>query len=134
MEVKRHALQYYFGVKLGQPFFRHCDYLSRTLQHKHWSAAESQSVVITLTVTTLQSVYNDKTFELFWEKVQKECEKREVKEPELPRARKVPKGFEIGLTVLRLCIVLLTLKYATQYKATLVPFLLLVTLVGQTYL
>ena len=88
------SFQYYFGVKLGQLMFGHCDNLSRTLQHKDLSAAEGQSVAA-LTVTTLQSVRNDDMFELFWEKVQKECEKIDVEEPELPRARKTPKRYEI---------------------------------------
>ena len=89
------SFQYYFGVKLGQLIFGHCDNLSRTLQHKDLSAAEGQSVAA-LTVTTLQSVHTDEMFNLFWEKVQKECEKIDVEEPELPRARKAPKRYEIG--------------------------------------
>ena len=35
-------------------------------------------------------------FDLFWEKVQKECEKIDVEEAKLPRARKAPKQYEIG--------------------------------------
>ena len=59
------------------------------------SAAEGQSVAA-LTVTTLQAVHTDEMFDLFWEKVQKECEKIDLEEAKLPRARKVPKRYEIG--------------------------------------
>ena len=90
VQSEMRSFQYYFGVKFG-----HCDNLSRTLQHKDLSAAESQSVA-ELTVTTLQSIRNDDMFELFWEKMQKECEKIDVEEPELPRARKTPKRYDIG--------------------------------------
>ena len=87
--------QYYFGVKLGQLIFGHCDNLSRTLQHKDLSAAEGQPVAA-LTITTLQSIRTDEMFDLFWEKVQMECEKLDVEEAKLPRARKAPKRYEIG--------------------------------------
>ena len=95
VQSQMRSFQYYFGVKLGQLIFGHCDNLSRTLQHKDLSAAEGQSVAA-LTVTTLQSIRNDDMFELFWEKVQKECEKIDVEESEVPRARKTPKRYEIG--------------------------------------
>ena len=49
-----------------------------------------------LTVITLQSIRNDEMFNLFSEKVQKECEKIDVEEPESPRARKAPQRYEIG--------------------------------------
>ena len=35
-------------------------------------------------------ILNDEMFELFWEKVQKQCENIDVEEPELLRARKIP--------------------------------------------
>lgn len=35
-------------------------------------------------------------FNLFWEKIQKECKKIDVEEAKLPRARKAPKWYEIG--------------------------------------
>ena len=89
------SFQYYFGVKLGQLIFGHCDNLSRTLQHKDLSAAEGQSVAA-LTITTLQSIHTDEMFDLFWEKVQMECEKLDIEEAKLPRARKAPKRYEIG--------------------------------------
>lgn len=81
------SFQYYFGVKLGQLIFGHCDNLSCTLQHKDLSAVEGQSVA----VTTLQSICTDEMFDLFWEKIQKECKKIDVEEAKLPRARKAPK-------------------------------------------
>ena len=46
------SFQYYFGVKLGQLIFGHCDNLSHTLQHKDLLAAEGQSVAA-LTLTAL---------------------------------------------------------------------------------
>ena len=60
------------------------------------SAAEGQSVAA-LTVTTLQLIHTDEMLDLFWVKVQKECEKIGVEETELPWARKEPKPYKIGL-------------------------------------
>ena len=64
-------------------YFGHCGNLSHTLQHKNLSAAEGQSVAA-LTVTTLQLIHTDEMLDLFWAKVQKECEKIGVEETELP--------------------------------------------------
>ena len=48
----------------------HCDNLSQTLQSKTMSAAEGQKVG-KMVIDTLQSIRNDESYELFWEKVLK---------------------------------------------------------------
>ena len=49
------------------------------MQHKNLLAAEGQSVAA-LIVTTLQLIYTDVVLDLFWAKVEKECEKIGVEE------------------------------------------------------
>ena len=81
--------QYFFGIKLWEIIFGHCDNLSRTLQHTELSAAEGQSIAA-LTVSTLQSICTDEMFNLFWAKIEIESKEIDVDEPQLPRARKAP--------------------------------------------
>ena len=88
--------EFYFGIVLAELFLKHGDNLSRTLQNPNLSAAEGQEVA-RLTVATLQSVRNERDFDLFWCKVLKNnIEKLDVNEHSLPRQRKVPRRFEIG--------------------------------------
>jgi len=54
-----------FGVALGELLLMHSDNLSKTLQHKHLSAAEGQASV-DLSVKTLKKIRDDKSFDLFW--------------------------------------------------------------------
>ena len=54
--IQMRSFQYYFGVKLGQLIFGHCDNLIQTLQHKDLSAAEGQvSSSINCNHTTINS-------------------------------------------------------------------------------
>jgi len=105
------SFQYYFGVKLRQLIFG-----TVTISAALCSTGICQQSVAALTVTILQSICTDEMFNLFWEKVQKECEKINVEEATLPRARKHQNGMKLVkviphiLTVLRFCTALLTLK------------------------
>ena len=58
-----------FGVELGETILRNADNLSKTLQHRVFSASEGQEVA-RMTVKTLESVRNEESFNLFWEKVE----------------------------------------------------------------
>jgi len=92
------SFKFYFGIKLGQIIFGHCDNLSRTLQHSEITAAEGQSTT-SLTVSALESIRSEEMFNLFWDKVMKEIQNVDVGQPVLPRARKVPKRFETSRSV-----------------------------------
>ena len=59
---------FFFGVSLGLLILKHTDNLSRTLQRGDMSAAEGQEVMHS-TLTTLQSIRADSSFESFWERL-----------------------------------------------------------------
>ena len=86
---------FFFGVVLGKLILSHTDNLSKTLQHKEFSASEGQEVA-ELTIKTLESIRNEENFDAFWEKLEKDKELLEVNDPIFPRKRKVPKRLEIG--------------------------------------
>ena len=84
-----------FGVALSQLLLRHTDNLSKALQQADLSAAEGQALA-SMTVTTLQKLRNQDSFDLFWKKSNDSASKVDVNEPSLPRRRKSPKQFQIG--------------------------------------
>lgn len=86
---------FFFGVMLGQLLLRHTDNLSKALQQVDLSAAEGQALA-SMTVTTLQKLRNQDSFDLFWNKLNDSASKADVNEPSLPRRRKAPKRFQIG--------------------------------------
>ena len=49
---------------LGKLILSHTDNLSKTLQHKEFSASEGQEVAM-LTIRTLESIRNAESFDLF---------------------------------------------------------------------
>ena len=49
-----------------------------------------------MTIKTLESIRNEESFDLFWEKLEKDRDSFEVGSPVVPRKRKVPQRFEIG--------------------------------------
>ena len=79
---------------LGEMLLRHCDNLAQTLQAKTISAAEGQK--IGQMVIDTQSIRNDKSYELFWEKELKSADSFDVDEPQLPRKRKTPRRYDDG--------------------------------------
>ena len=56
---------------LGKLILSHTDNLSSTLQHKEFSASEGQEVT-KLTIKTSESIRNDESFDLFWEKLEQD--------------------------------------------------------------
>ena len=50
-------------------------------------------------IDTLRDVRGEKEFDLFWEKVSRFAESVDVEEPHLPRQRKPPKRFELGISL-----------------------------------
>ena len=89
------TFDYFFGVKLGELILNHTDNLSKSLQNLKISAAEGQELA-RLTTSTLQSIRDEKMFDLFWSKVLKLHEDVDVDPPILPRRRKAPKRYDDG--------------------------------------
>ena len=86
---------YFFGVSLGLLILNHSDNLIKTMQKARISAAEGQ-VAAAMTVSTLKSLRNDASFELFWQKVAISAADLPIDEPALPRRRKRPCRFDDG--------------------------------------
>ncbi|CAC5364660.1 unnamed protein product [Mytilus coruscus] len=74
---------------------RNANNLSKTLQCKDLSAAESKSIA-QKTVQTMKSLREDQCFDLFWENVVMKSRRKSVEEPVLPRKIRMPSRFEIG--------------------------------------
>lgn len=87
---------FFFGVELGRKVLNVVDNLSRTLQATAISACEAQTVV-SLTVTTLQSMRSDECFDMFWQYVEhrRASLDSDVLSQTLPRRRKTPRRYEI---------------------------------------
>ena len=84
------SLEFFFGIVLGECLLRNTDNLSKTLQKKTFSAAEGQ-LTTDQTKQTLQSIRNDESLDMFWEKVLKVASEVDVNDPVLPRRRKAPR-------------------------------------------
>ena len=81
------TFSFVYGAILGEMILRHADNLSSTLQHKSMSAAEGQQVAF-MRVQTMNSIYTEESFDLFWLKVNRFIEDHDISKPELPRQRK----------------------------------------------
>ena len=66
ISIQMGTFDYLYGNLLGQLVLNHVDNLSSTLQHRSMSADEGQ-VLAKMTVETLKSIRDDKSFDLFWE-------------------------------------------------------------------
>ncbi len=97
VEAQFKTFRYYFGAQLGFLLLQHSDNLSKTLQSPKLCASEGQRVAA-MTVATLQRIRDDQSFDLFWQKVERERQSLDVQEPLLPRRRKTPRRFDDGNT------------------------------------
>ena len=52
-----------------------------------------------MTITALESIRSEESFELFWHKNEQHWQELDVAEPNMPRQRKVPRRYEIGSSV-----------------------------------
>ena len=97
---KMSTFSFLFGPKLGELVLRHTDNLSKTLQHKEFSASESQDVA-KLVVNTLGTLRNKDSFEFVCENLEKDQDNFEVPVdlPVLPRKRRCPARFDDGKAV-----------------------------------
>ena len=82
-------------VSLSYETLRYTDFLSKSLQQRKMSASEGQYLA-KLTVTTHQKLRSNKTYEDFWEKLDRTLDTVGVSEPALPQWRKAPKRFDTG--------------------------------------
>ena len=85
-----------FGLKLSERILKITDNLSATLQSQSLSAAEAQSIA-QMTIKTLESMRSDDAFKLFFGLMEHVRESTGTDAPTLPRKRKAPSRFEIGL-------------------------------------
>ena len=74
---------------------KHSDNLSKTLQKRDISAADGQSVA-RMTVKTLESVWTEEGFYIFWRLVMKAKSQFDLSNPCVPRSRKRPVRYEEG--------------------------------------
>ena len=82
IEVYTIKFFYYFGIYLAQLIFSYTNNLSQTLQAT-WMTAVDAQVVSRACVTTLESIYSENEFNLFWNKVKQFAEKHIIDEPHL---------------------------------------------------
>ena len=92
------SFDFFFGIELGRMVLNMADNLSASLQGSTVSASEGQHLM-SMTVTTLESMRSEESFALFWRKTEQRRQEFGVVEPNLPRQRKVPKRYEVGSSI-----------------------------------
>lgn len=95
VKAQMSQFNFFFGIELGRKILNMVDNLSRSLQATSMSACEGQRIV-GLTLTTLQSIRSDESFQAFWNVVEIYQASLDVTAPTLPRQRKVPRRYETG--------------------------------------
>ena len=90
------TFDFYFGASLLHNVLSHTDNLSKTLQHTRLNAAEGQHLV-RMTTTTLKSIRTEEMYKLFWQKIITQANELDIAEPTLPRKRKAPRRYEVGV-------------------------------------
>ena len=88
---------YFFGISLGLLILRHTDNLSKAMQRADMSAAEGQDITA-MTVTTLKSLHNNASFDLYWKKTTAAATNLDINEPILPCCRKAPRWIDEGFS------------------------------------
>ena len=92
------TFDFFLGIELGHMVLNMADNLSASLQGSSVSANEGQNLM-SMTVTTLESVRSEDSFTMFWHKTEQRRQQFGVAEPNLPRQRKVPRRYEIGSSI-----------------------------------
>ena len=93
VDVNMHTFDYVFGAYLGELIFGHSDNLSKSLQNCNLSVINGRCTT-NATVETLESIRNDDSFDLFWEKVLTHAKRSDMNEPILPRQRSQPRSMQ----------------------------------------
>ena len=95
-EYQMKSFDFFYGLHLSLRIFSHTDNLSKSLQSSSLSAASSQYLV-KLTLSTLESIRSETSFNAFFETIlKKKLEHPEVSQPGLIRKRHAPIRFEVG--------------------------------------
>ena len=94
--TKMNTFSFFFDITLSQLLFVHTDNLSKTLKGTSISASEGQAVA-SMTVKVLVKIRDSDSFQLFWKAVTTKAMKLGIGELELPRRRRVPRRFEMGI-------------------------------------
>ena len=84
-----------FGIMMGECLSRHSDNFSKALQRPTVSAVEGQRMA-SFTVKTLQTIRDERAFELFREEVKMKGQELNISEPKLPRRKQPPKRLDEG--------------------------------------
>ena len=98
VNTRMHTFDFLFGVSLGNHLRCHTNNLSKTLQHKSLSSAESQTVA-KITLDVLQSLRNEDHFKNFYARVLLDQVHSQVDAPALPKKkkkRKPPSDFRLA--------------------------------------
>ena len=96
------SFDFFFGIELGRMVLNMADNLSASLQGSTVSASEGQHLM-SMTVTTLESMRSEESFAPFWRKTEQRRQEFGVVEPNLPRQRKVPKRYEVNTCSADIC-------------------------------
>ena len=83
------TFSFFFGLQLGYRLYAITDNLSKALQEKKMSAISSQRLA-RATLSTIEAMRNDESFDMFYEHVLKKAEGHNMVE-ELKKGRKQPK-------------------------------------------
>ena len=96
VQTQMSQFKLFFGLHLCKKILKITDNLSQTLQSQSMSAAEGEDIA-QLSVQTLEGLRTDESFALFFELVSRCRESSSVSEPVLPRKRKFPGRFQVGM-------------------------------------
>ena len=89
VQAQMNKFNYFFRVKLAILLLRHSNNFSATLQSSKLSASQTQSITRE-TVITLEKLWDDDYFLLFWKEILTESKQLYIDEPALGRKPKAP--------------------------------------------
>jgi len=97
--VKTQMCEYkvFFGLQLSAKILGITDNLSKALQQQSMSAAEGQEIA-DISVQTLKAMRTDTEFIVFYHFVNKLRQNNNVAEAVLPRGKRAPRRFEVGIS------------------------------------
>ena len=89
---KMNTFDFLFGCLLGKIILKQTDNLSKSLQSPTLSAAEGQEIAQDV-ILTLEKDHNEKSFHLFWERLEQRRQQLSIPTARLPRKRQLPDFF-----------------------------------------
>ena len=91
-QSKMNTFDFLFGCLLGKIILKQTDNLSKSLQSPTLSAAEGQEIAQDV-IMTLEKDRNEKSFDLFWERLEQRRQQLSIPTARLPRKRQLPDCF-----------------------------------------